>query len=301
MKVINSLELRGQTDKKTSVALGSFDALHKGHLAVIGRTVSHAKNNDMASVVQLFEAPNILSKSDTSSINSLQKRLKILEELDVDFAVVERFDEEFRKISYQDFAEEYLKNYYNAAAVFAGENYRFGHLAKGTAKELVVECKKHGIKAEIVSCIKDTDVISSTNIRQLIELGNVEKAAEHMTRPYSVSGEVVHGKELGRKISFPTANIEVPCGIVLPKDGVYVTRVILDEGIFFGITNVGAKPTVAENERNIETHISDFKGDIYGKTIEVEFLKRLRDIKKFDTLNDLKHQLEEDKKNIQKI
>ena len=142
-------------------------------------------------------------------------------------------------------------------------------------------------------------LIPSTEIRGLVQEGRMEKVREYMGRPFSVSGTVVHSKALGRTIGFPTANINIPKGVVVPKDGVYLSRVIFDGMIFYGITNIGAKPTVDVEEKNIETYIKDYKGDLYGKEIEVQFLKRLRDIQKFDSVDQLKNQLKEDKKALE--
>ena len=124
----------------------------------------------------------------------------------------------------------------------------------------------------------------------------MEKVTEYMGRPFSVSGEVVHGRGIGRTIGFPTANINMPEGLVVPRDGVYLSKVIVEGMVFYGITNIGAKPTVDVEDKNIETYIKDYKGDIYGKSIEVQFLKRIRDIQRFESIEDLKKQLEKDKK-----
>ncbi len=294
MIVANSNELAKYTHKKTAVALGSFDAIHKGHIAIIGEAVRYAKQNDMLSMVQLFETPpSVLSGSE--SVNSLEKRISIIENLGADIAVIERFDDKFKSVEYQDFVLEYLKNRYNSGMVTAGANYRFGHFAKGDSKALVKLCGQLGIKTKIVNCIEWDGAISSTRIREYIRNGNVDMAHMLMARPYRISGKVVHGSKLGRSIGFPTANIDVPCGQVLPMDGVYASKAIFDGKTYDSITNVGAKPTVECNKKNIETFIFDFEGNLYDKTIEIEFLKRIRDIKRFNNLNELKIQLEADK------
>ncbi len=297
MIVTKSDKLIKYTHKKTAVALGSFDAIHKGHIAIISETVEYAKQNDMLSLVQLFEVPPAVIGG-AKAINTLEKRIKIIENLGADIVVVESFDEKFKNIEYTDFVCEYLKNRYNSGAVIAGDNYRFGHFAKGDAKILTELCTQCGIDVKIVDCLEFDGVISSTLIREYIRSGDMEIASMLMTRPYSVSGEVVKGKAVGHSIGFPTANMNIPEGKIVPKDGVYVSRVIVGKDVYCGITNVGAKPTVECDERNIETYIKDFKGDIYGEIIEVEFLKRIRDIKKFTGLSELKTQLEEDLKEI---
>ncbi len=297
MIVTNSAELIKYTQKKTAVALGSFDAIHQGHIAIISETVKFARQNDMLSLVQMFEVtPAVVGGAE--AINSFEKRIGIIEELGADIVVVERFDEVFKNIEYTDFVQEYLKNQYNSGMVFAGSNYRFGHFAKGDAEKLIAECKNKDIGVKILDCLELDGVISSTRIREYIKDGRVEAAAMLMTRPYSVTGEVVRGNALGRDIGFPTANLNIPSGLIMPKDGVYVSRVKLDNETLWGITSIGSKPTVGNIERNIETYILGFQTEIYGKKIEVEFIKRLRDIKKFNSLDDLKNQLEQDKQSL---
>lgn len=294
MIVTNSSELKNLIgDTKTAVALGSFDAMHKGHTEVIGGAVKFARKHNVPAVVQLVEIPCAVR------VNTLEKRLQILERLGADVVVIEEFSENFKSVSYQDFVSEFLANRYNAAAVFSGDNYRFGYKAEGDTEKLAVECKKYGIQVFVKTCVKLDRIISSTEIRGLIREGKMEKVCEYMGRPFSISGEVVHGKALGRTIGFPTANINIPKGIAEPKDGVYLSKVIIDGMVFYGITNIGAKPTVDVDDKNIETFIKDYKGDLYGKNIEVQFLKRLRDIQRFDSLDELKKQLEKDKKNAE--
>ena len=293
MITTNSTELKNiLKDRKTAVALGSFDALHKGHIYVIGKAVEYAKKNNLTALVQLVEIPTRLR------INTLETKLDILEKMGVEVVVVEQFTESFRSVNYKSFICEFLSDKYNAAAVFCGDNYRFGYMAEGDTDKLSEGCSKCGISVNVIPCVEIEGVVSSTVIREFIKNGDMEKAAEYMTRPYSVSGKVVHGRGLGKTLGFPTANISIPPDAVIPKNGVYLTQIRLDGKIYDGITNVGAKPTVGVDEVNIETYIDQFDGDIYGKTIMVEFKKRLRDIKKFDSLEELKAQIEKDKTEI---
>ncbi len=295
MIISNSLDLKKQLNKKTAVALGSFDALHIGHTEVIKAAVNYAHANNLLSLVQIFDASFF-----KEPINTLQERLEIIKNIGADIVVVEKFDEDFKSLSYQDFVKEYLTGRYNAKIVFSGENYRFGHLAKGDVHTLNEECKKYNINANVIKCIELDGIISSSKIREFLKKGDVESAHKYMSRPYSVSGTVIHGSAIGQKIGFPTANISYPQNILMPKDGVYLTRVNVDSSSYFGITNIGTKPTVNEQSRNIETYISDFDGNLYEKNIRIEFLKRIRDTKHFDTLAELKNQLSLDKKQIEK-
>ncbi|MBO4940591.1 MAG: bifunctional riboflavin kinase/FAD synthetase [Clostridia bacterium] len=293
MIVAKSNELNKVITKKTAVALGSFDALHKGHIAVIGEMVEYAKEKDLLSVVQLVE------RNESDKVNTLSKRLEILGDMGVDVVVIEEFTPEFKSVRYDRFIEEFICQKYNAKAVFAGKNYRFGFMAEGDAERLREICSRLGITVFVVPYVLDFDkVVSSSAIREFVANGEVDKVKDYMSRPFSLSGEVIHGNSVGRKHGFPTANISIPKEQVIPKDGVYATRINIDGKTYRGLTNLGSKPTVKIAERNIETYILGFNGDIYGKEIEIEFLKRIRDTKKFNSLKELKKQIEEDKKSI---
>jgi len=292
MIVAKSHELNTVITKKTAVALGSFDALHKGHIEVIGRAIEFAKEKGILSVVQLLE------RNEFNKVNTLDRRLEILGKIGADIVVIEEFTPEFKAIKYDKFIRNFICERYNAAAVFVGENYRFGFMAEGDAKKLSMSCREYGIEVFIQPCIALDTIVSSSKIREFLKNGEADKAKEYMGRPFSISGEVIHGKSLGRKLGFPTANLSIPKEQIVPKDGVYMTQINFDGKSFLGITNLGAKPTVDISERNIETYILDFDGDLYGKEIEVEFLKRLRDIKRFDSIEELKKQLDKDKKEL---
>ena len=200
-------------------------------------------------------------------VNTLEKRLEILEDMGADIVVIEEFSPQFKRVSYDEFVREYLVNRYNAAAVFSGENYRFGYMAEGDTQKLTAECAKFGVEVFTEECVQLEGVISSTEIRRFVEKGDMEGAARYMGRPFSLSGRVVHGKALGRTLGFPTANIEIPHGFVIPKSGVYAARVVIGQKSYFSVVNVGTKPTVNDEKPNIESYIFDFDGEIYGVEI----------------------------------
>lgn len=287
-------EIKELSDKKTVVALGSFDALHIGHLRLIEKAKAIAEEQNCLLLVQLFEFPS------NECINTLQKRLDILESMGVDAVVIEKFTEEFRKTDYKDFVEEYIKNRYNAGFVCAGYNYRFGYKALGDTQKLKEECLKYKIEVFVQDCVRLDRVVSSTTIREMIKMGDVEKAKEYMGRYYSLCGKVVKGRQLGRKMGFPTANIDLPKEIVIPLEGVYHTQLDIDGEKYDGVTNVGGKPTVAPDEKNCETHIIGYEGDLYGRKIVINFLKRLRDIKGFKNIAELENQLKKDISKVKK-
>ncbi len=302
MIVVSSSEIRKFTDKKTSVALGCFDALHRGHTRLIKMAADIAKDEGYTSLVQLFRIPpgGYNSQGEIECVNTLEKRLSILETMGIDMVVVEDFDESFRKTSYKDFVSEYIVGKYNAAVVCAGYNYRFGFKAEGDTTILSQECKKLGVDVLIQECVRLDRAISSSLIREMVRCGDMEKAALYMGRNFSLCGEVVKGRQLGREMGFPTANINLPHGIVVPADGVYKSCVTVDGAQYTGITNVGSKPTVKVSDRNCETHIIGFDGNLYGRQIEIEFCMRIRDIQNFESIDELKMQLEKDLKKVMK-
>ena len=276
----------------SAVALGDFDAIHKGHIEIIKSAGEYAKENGLLWTVYMFsKRPNKMGKS----INTLEKRLGILENLGVDVVITEEFTEGFKNTSCEEFVSEYIIKRLNAKAVFVGYNYRFGKGAKGDAKVLKELLLTYNTEVFVSDCVKNENVaLSSSEIRKLIENGEMEKVKLFMGRNFSVSGRVVEGKKLGRTIGFPTANIEYPKDTVIPQSGVYISRTTVGDNKYYSITNVGEKPTVSDETKNIETAIGGFSRDIYGETIGIEFVKKIRDIEKFDSLSELKKQLETD-------
>ncbi len=295
-------KLQKMTKNKTAVALGQFDSMHIGHTEIISKVVKYAKDNEMVSLVHIFENNpiEVIKGEKIRSVNTLEKRLEILEGLGVDIVCVARFDTEYMNIEYKDFVSLYLRDMFNAAIVLVGYNYRFGKGGVGTSERLREECEKYGIGVNVVPGIEqDGEVVSSTRIKEKLAMGDAEGAANMLGRYFSVKGEVVRGNQIGGKmLGFPTANIEMPGEIVMPKFGVYATRTRVGNEIYKSITNIGSKPTIENGTFCIETHIDGDFGELYGEIVEVEFCKFLRDIKKFDSLDGLRKQLERDKQNM---
>ena len=284
---------------RTAVALGQFDAMHIGHTEILRKTVEYAKDNNMKSLVFLFENDplEVISGKKSKNVNSLSKRIEILRALGVDIVFVKKLDNDFMKLSYIDFIDSYLVDAFNAGFVAAGFNYRFGTGAEGNTEKLTRECASRGIETVVVQeVIYNGKTVSSTEIRNEISAGNVDKAAKLMGRYYSISGIIKEGNKLGRSvIGFPTANIEIPHDRVLPKLGVYIAVATLDGKKYTAICNIGEKPSVENNYPCIETHIDGDFGELYGKEIEVEFCKFIREISCFDSLEKLAGQLAADK------
>lgn len=280
------------------VALGSFDGLHKGHLSLINKAVEIAKKNNGKSMVFTFKNhPRSIINKDFSSniIMSNEKKIQILKKEKVDILCFKDFDEIFMKLTPKEFIQLLVEKY-NTKGIIVGFNYKFGYRNLGNIK--LLEELKDTFNYELYimdKCLYKNNIISSTRIRNAILDGNFIEATEMLTRPYSLGGEVVHGRKIGRTIGFPTANLNINKNYILPKIGVYYTNIKVNNNIYRGITSVGNNPTVNGKKLTVETYILDFNEDIYGKFIEVSFIKKIRDEKKFNGLEELKCELERDK------
>lgn len=281
------------------IALGSFDGLHLGHMRLINKTIELARNSNTKSMVYTFKnhplsiinielAPKLILDNDY--------KIQLLEKSGVDYLTFVEFDKTFMKLSPEDFIENLIKKY-SVKGIVVGFNYRFGFKNLGDVGLLWTLSKIFKFELYIINPIKiNGDIISSSRIRELICEGNIVKANNLLSRPFMLQGEVIKGKHLGNKIGFPTANLDYSKTYVLPQGGVYYTAVEIKGIKYKGITNIGYNPTTNDNKLSIETYIIDFDKDIYGEKIRLFFLKKIRDEKKFNSLNELTAQLKKDKK-----
>lgn len=285
-------------DDKTYIALGSFDGLHMGHLSLINKTIELAKENNIKSMVFTFKNhPLTVINSDIAPklIISNDEKTKLLKNLGIDILNYAEFNNEFMKINPEDFICNLLKHY-NAKGFVVGFNYRFGYKNLGDVDLLKNLSEKYNFDIYIVKPVKvNGEVISSSKIRHLISEGDITKANYFLTRPFMLEGKVIKGKQLGRKINFPTINLDYDRNIVLPKGGVYFTSIEYNNEKFKGITNIGYNPTVRDKKLSIETHMLDFNKEIYNENVKVFFHKRIRDEKKFESVEKLAEQLSKDK------
>lgn len=286
-------------NKDVYVALGSFDGLHKGHLTLIDKVVELGKNNDSLSMVYTFRNHplEVIDESKAPKIiMDNEEKLEILSKKGIDVACFIEFNKRFMTIEPETFIKEIIDKF-NVKGIIVGFNYKFGFKNKGDITLLEKLSEKLGFELYVMNALEENGkVISSTLIRELIRNGSINEANELLTRFYSIKGKVIHGKQLGRTIGFPTANLNITESTVLPAIGVYYTNVEIDNKIYKGITNVGNNPTVNGNNITVETNILDFSNDIYHKEIRVYFIEKIRNQEKFDSLEVLKGQLENDKK-----
>lgn len=283
--------------KKSVVTIGNFDGLHKGHQVLIKKAVKSAKERKIKSVVFTFEnhPANYFAKTSIKNVITNEEKIMRLKNFGVDYVVSIPFDEYMTKISATEFVEGILLDKLGAKKIIVGYDFTFARNKEGNAKLLKVLSDKYGFDLEIINPIKINDIrVSSTYIRNLVAQGSVCSVKEYLGYNCEIKGNVIKCKQLGRTIGFPTANIEVDKETLIPKNGIYATKVYIGEKVYYGATNIGYNPTVNGEKLSIETNILDFNDDIYGEVIKIEFLERIRDEKKFSSLDELKNQLKKD-------
>ena len=296
--IIKDIDLKHIQTSDNYIALGSFDGLHLGHLSLIHKVREEAEKNGGKSIVYTFKnhpravinkenGPKLLMNND--------EKAEIIEDCGIDMLYFQDFNSEFMKISPKEFIE-FLINKFNAKGLVVGFNYKFGYKNMGDTYLLKELQKEYSFELFIMEpCKYKGEVISSTRIRKAVENGDVYEAYEMLGHPIRLSGEVIHGRKIGRTIGFPTANLNYDKKCILPAVGVYYTNVKVNNNIYKGITSVGNNPTVEGKSLTIETYILDFNEDIYGENIEVFFIKKIRNEKKFNSIEQLKEQLKKDK------
>ncbi|AMA72711.1 MULTISPECIES: bifunctional riboflavin kinase/FAD synthetase [Aneurinibacillus] len=286
------------------LAMGYFDGVHVGHRRVIQKAIDIAKSLGVKSAVMTFDPHprEVLGQSGyTQYLTPIDEKLEQMKKMGVDIAYVVYFDISFAAIYPEDFIDEFLVQLCPKHVV-VGFDYTFGHRGKGTAITLKEHANgRYGVEV-IAPVNRFGEKISSTLIREYLYSGKIVEATQFLGRPYRVRGTVVHGEKRGRTIGFPTANIQLSAPYIVPRNGVYGVRVELEDKTYYGVMNVGIKPTF-ENERkekSLEVHLFDFAGDIYGKAIEVEFWFFIREEQKFSSVDALVVQIHEDVETVKK-
>ncbi len=282
----------------TAVALGKFDGIHLGH-ALLLEHVKHLQAQGYTGVVFTFDMKenHIFDVHTMKTIYTRQEKRELMEETGIDYMVEYPFDDAFAAMQPEQFIQKILVQCLDARYIIVGSDFRFGHNRIGNVEMLRFFGKKYGFHVIVAEKKRYGDlIISSTYIRRCIKDGAVDEAAALMNRPYFMTGIVTEGRRLGRTIGVPTANLLPEKGKLYPSYGVYASRILLpDQRVLYGITNIGDNPTVdIHNPSTIETCILDFTGDLYGKEIRIALLEKLREEKKFDSLDALKVQIHAD-------
>lgn len=299
MEIITSLEQLHSFAAPCVVALGTFDGLHRGHLDVIGTAKQEAEHTGAKLAVFTF------SNHPLEWINPAHVpvalvtpavKLQLLESLGVDVLIDIPFNQLVADLLPQQFLERLSALNYSCLVV--GENFTYGQRGVGNVYTLAASAQAMGFKLIVRKLVSNNGtIVSSTEIRRLITAGEVQQAAKMLGRSYSISGIVAHGNERGRLLGYPTANLElVDAHVAIPLGGVYAVRAYVDGGVYGGMANIGKNPTFGDVEKpRLETNIFGFSGDIYGKTLTIEFVQRIRGEVKFAGIDALKAQLAQDK------
>ena len=295
--------------KKPVVTIGTFDGLHKGHRLIISHLKNIAKKINGESVVFTFYPhPRIVISPDEQNLRLLttkKEKIDLFEGLGIDHLIVYPFNKEFAGLSYSEFVQQILAEKINTKCLVVGYDHKFGKNREGGFEYLQQCAKKFDFCIEKMDVLSiDEENVSSTKIRAELENGEIQKANDYLGYRFTLHGTVVEGKKLGRKLGFPTANIEASDKFkLIPGYGVYAVEVEVEGNIYKGMLNIGTRPTFNNNadNRSIEVNIFDFKGDIYKKEVTLIFYDKIREEQKFNGIDELVEQLKKDRKTALKL
>ncbi len=292
--------IAGNTEFKyynSAVTLGKFDGLHLGHQFLMNQVISYKEQGLKAVMFSfLYHPGNLFSEKEFELIYTEEEKLAKLEKTKMDVLVSFPFTRETKNIEPEAFIRQILVEKLDAKVIIIGNDFKFGHDRRGDVSLLKKYEEKYGY--QVIACDKlqwEDSVISSSAIRNELKEGRMELVNSMLGQPYSILGEVLHGRKIGRTLGMPTTNIIPASNKLLPPNGVYVSHTIIGGNVYPGVTNIGYKPTVGAHEsKGVETYIFDFDENLYGKVIAVELLHFLRPELKFDSLMELKEQMQED-------
>ena len=300
LKIFNSIKSFNAT-KPTIVTIGTFDGVHLGHQKIVAQITknAHALNCDSL-VLTFFPHPRMVLQESTEmkQLNTLNEKIALLDNLGIDNLVVHPFDKEFSRLTAEEFVKKVLVDVFKIKKIIIGHDHRFGRNRTATIDDLINIGKTYGFEVEQISAEEINEVsISSTKIRNALLEGNIELAANYLGYDYSLTGIIFKGNQLGRTIGYPTANITIEEDYkLIPNNGVYIAKSVLNGKTVFGMMNIGTRPTVDGTKQTIEINFFDFKQDLYGQKITISLLHRMRSEQKFESIDALKNQLGKDKK-----
>jgi len=298
MRIFDNLKSYS-SEKKSILTIGTFDGVHIGHNKILKKLVKEAKKQKLSSlIITFFPHPRMILKNShgIKMIDTMDEKIHLLEKIGVDNLIIHPFDENFAKIRAKEFVEKILVKKLKIKEIIIGYDHRFGKDREASVDDLkIFGLQNKFTVSEIPAQEIDSIAISSTKIRDAILNGEIEKCNEFLGRNFMLTGKVVYGEGLGKKINFPTANIEIKEAYkIIPKDGVYLVRTILNSIIYHGMMNIGVRPTIGGKNKSLEIHFFNFKDNIYNKTISIEIISKIRDEEKFSSIDELKIQLKKD-------
>ncbi len=289
-----------KAQKGAVVTIGTFDGVHQGHQKILERVRSRAKDDGLTSVLlTFFPHPRMVLQPDhdLKLINTIDERVELVRQQGIEHAIIHPFSLEFSRTTAREYVEDILVERLNAKVVVIGYDHRFGRNRSASINELREYAELHDFEIIEISKKEVEEVaVSSTKVRNALMAGEVTAANRYLNQTFSVRGTVSRGKQIGRQLGYPTANLHIPETYkIIPADGVYITQSIIDGNHFYGLTNVGINPTIAAgNQRTIETYFMDLENDLYGKQLEIGFLKRIREELRFDSQTQLIKAMQED-------
>jgi len=299
LKIFNTIQ-EFQSKNHTIATLGTFDGVHLGHGKIIEKLVQSAFEEKCESLVlTFFPHPRMVLQNDGTIklLNTIDERAALLKKAGLDNLIIHPFDQKFSQMEAEEFVKTILVDQFKIRKIIIGHDHRFGRNRSADINDLIAFGKIYNFEVEQISAEEIDEVsISSTKIRKALDSGNITLANEYLGYNYFLTGKVIQGKQLGRTINFPTANIKIEEDYkLIPQNGVYIVKSFIDGNIVYGMMNIGTNPTVNGEKQSIEVHYLDFEGDLYGKNIAVELLYRIRSEEKFPSFDALKLQLEKDR------
>ena len=287
--------------QKTYVTIGTFDGVHIGHQKIIEKLVAEAKKHQKKSVLlTFFPHPRMVLQKEASIklINTINEKATLLEKTGLDYLIIHPFSKDFSRLNALDFVRDVLVNQLDTAKLIIGYDHHFGKNREGNIEQLTEYSYLYDFSVEEIP-VQDIDevAVSSTKIRRALGNGDLKTANQYLGYNFSLTGKVIKGEQLGNTIGFPTANIALDEDYkLIPKTGAYVVKAEIDDGIVYGMMNIGIRPTISGEHQTIETHFFDFDENIYNKIITIQLLSFIREEQKFDSLDSLTKQLQNDKK-----
>ena len=298
MKIYRSIEDYDE-DKRSVVTIGTFDGIHLGHQKILSRLIKSSKNKDLNSVVlTFFPHPRIILNkyNEVKMIDTLDEKIIHLNEIGIDSLIIHPFDKNFSLLSANQFIKDFLVDKLKIKHIIIGYDHRFGKGREASVTDLKNYADDYDFTVEEIKAQEIEKItVSSTKIRNSINQGDIKTTEKYLGRSFNLTGKIVKGDGLGKKINYPTANIFIEETYkIIPKDGVYLVETIIEDKLFNGMMNIGHRPTIGTNVKSIEVHLFNFNEDIYGKVISIKMISKIRDEKKFSSIEALKEQLVKD-------
>jgi len=298
MKIYRSIEDYNE-DKRSVVTIGTFDGIHLGHQEILSRLIKSSKNKDLNSVVlTFFPHPRIILNkyNEVKMIDTLDEKIIHLNEIGIDSLIIHPFDRNFSLLSANQFIKDFLVDKLKIKHIIIGYDHRFGKGREASVTDLKNYANDYDFTVEEIKAQEIEKItVSSTKIRNSINQGDIKTTEKYLGRYFNLTGKVVKGDGLGKKINYPTANIFIKETYkIIPKDGVYLVETIIKDKLFNGMMNIGHRPTIGTKNKSIEVHLFNFNEDIYGQVISIKMISKIRDEKKFSSIQSLKEQLVKD-------